>query len=103
MADLQLENFFFNLNEKRENDSIIHQKNLNEEGNEDAFYKKNPDKEDYFAIPLTLLNQNSDIKIENSKNIKCIFCNRLAIKPYSCKDCDLLSCKICIEKKKKKY
>lgn len=61
--------------------------------NDDSFYKKNPNEEKYYVIPISLLKD----EFESSK-YKCIICSNLSINPIKCKDCKSISCSNCLER-----
>lgn len=80
-----------NLNLK--SDSNFENLNPIEENDEDAFYKKNPNSEEFFIVPLNTLK--SDVL--SLDEISCMECSNIAIKPLKCGDCKKTICKICSE------
>lgn len=61
--------------------------------NDEMFYKKNENSEDFYVIPLSLA-KTPEI---NVKDFSCLFCQNISMNPFKCEDCWLIGCSKCVK------
>lgn len=75
------------------NQSQIAEEYSQNSNNDELFYKKNENSEEFYVIPFSIA-KTPKIK---SKNFVCIFCQNVSTYPMICKDCDEIACGRCIK------
>jgi len=75
------------------NQSVILEEFVQNANNDEMFYKKNDNLEEFYVIPISLA-KTPEISI---KELTCIFCKNISTCPLKCKDCGLIGCFSCIK------
>ncbi len=60
--------------------------------NDEMFYKKNENTEEFFIIPTNLAKAND----KDISELTCIFCQNISIIPLGCSNCNMTACYRCI-------
>jgi len=75
------------------NQSLLGDEFVQNANNDEMFYKKNPNTEQFYVIPSYLAKSPEIV----TKDLCCLFCQNISMNPIKCEDCGSIGCFSCIE------